>query len=185
MTERSQSRLKFIREQFWYTFLPHVLVNPTIKTSLLKFESTGTSIPGTTYLQRISWTQCDIGLRYLDLYGVYQWQNQETILWTTLFYTDVCRQTNICTLVQTSYEYRWYYQYMCLMCIFRLDHVQRKVRAYRCDTNVDGVTSTVRLMYIFRLGRVKKDAGCVDDDSRPCACHPSRIQKCFQTGPYL
>jgi len=35
MTKRSHSRLKFIREQFWYRLLPYELVNPTIKTSLL------------------------------------------------------------------------------------------------------------------------------------------------------
>ena len=36
MTERSQSRLKSPREQFWYKLLPYELVNPTIKTSLTK-----------------------------------------------------------------------------------------------------------------------------------------------------
>ena len=45
------------------------------------------------------------------------------------------------------------------MYIFRLGHVHRKVRGYICDTNIDGVTSTVRLMYIFRLGHVKKMPG--------------------------
>jgi len=39
MTEGSQSRLKFIREQFWYKMLPYELVNPTIKISLLAHAS--------------------------------------------------------------------------------------------------------------------------------------------------
>jgi len=36
MTERSQSMLKFIREQFWRKLLPYELVNPTIKIILYK-----------------------------------------------------------------------------------------------------------------------------------------------------
>jgi len=38
ISERSQSRLKFIREQLWYTLLCYDLVNPTINISLRQRE---------------------------------------------------------------------------------------------------------------------------------------------------
>ena len=41
MTERSQSRLKFIREQVWYKLLPYELVNQTIKISLYTYFDDG------------------------------------------------------------------------------------------------------------------------------------------------
>jgi len=36
ITKRSQSRLKFIKEQFWYRLFPYEFVNPTIKISLYR-----------------------------------------------------------------------------------------------------------------------------------------------------
>ena len=39
--ERSQSRLRFITEQFWYTLLCYELVNPTIKISIYRWCDSG------------------------------------------------------------------------------------------------------------------------------------------------
>jgi len=120
MTERSKSRLKFLREKFWYKLLSYELVNPTIKISLFEGASFKARILKKTMWKFTTWI-C-VGRVWLIswLIDAIAMNTQDSPLWRLCVF--LCREhkyisrllKNSGTIYKNTYKHRSMHARMCM-----------------------------------------------------------------------